>query len=345
MNLKGLFQDFNPSKFLVYVCLFIFSLVFALRLDETIRCSFWLVFLPLWFWKCMVICGAVVAGVVWWRHPEYRVEGEGYIDMKAIIICLALNSLLLIFEILVCDQLESSNASEPWRHPWLIVFMPLFLTSPVSIAACVWGFKHDRGLELEAMCSINILQFIFIALKLDEIISWRWGVVFIPLWILTCLMCLIVLYYVIWSLLVLRATELMAEQRRANLMTALTAVFLVTPLLTFEILLVKKLDEVNHYPFSVVFCPLYISLMVLLPTAFGQRGGNQWWFGIRKDFCSFLLGTCPFLQEYGNISITVQRPDEAPEEEEMERDVFIHSKQAILDDKLVMPIISIDTPD
>ena len=70
-------------------------------------------------------------------------------DMKAIVICLSLNSLLLIFEVLACNQMESIQYSrQSGNHLWLVVFMPLFLTSPMSIAACVWGFRHDRGLEV-----------------------------------------------------------------------------------------------------------------------------------------------------------------------------------------------------
>ena len=60
-------------------------------------------------------------------------------------------------------------------------------------------------------------------------------VVFIPIWILMCLLCLIVLYYIVWSILIIRATEIMAEQRRAHLMAAFTAMALVVPLLTFEV--------------------------------------------------------------------------------------------------------------
>ena len=83
--------------------------------------------------------------------------------MKAIIICLALNSLLFIFEILACDQMDSLDSrmiyrSYQGRHLWLIVFMPLFLTSPVSIAACVWGFKHDRGLEVNVCPYIHYMN-------------------------------------------------------------------------------------------------------------------------------------------------------------------------------------------
>ena len=60
------------SKFLVYSCLLLFAFLFALRLDGTINCTYWWIFLPLWLWKGLVISGAVVAGYVWWRHPEFR---------------------------------------------------------------------------------------------------------------------------------------------------------------------------------------------------------------------------------------------------------------------------------
>ena len=66
------FIDFYFSKFIVYGCLLIFCLLFALRLDEIISWSFWTIFLPLWIWKALVIIGAVVGSWVWFRHPQYR---------------------------------------------------------------------------------------------------------------------------------------------------------------------------------------------------------------------------------------------------------------------------------
>uniref|UniRef100_A0AAR2LFQ9 Transmembrane protein 185A n=1 Tax=Pygocentrus nattereri TaxID=42514 RepID=A0AAR2LFQ9_PYGNA len=86
------------------------------------------------------------------------------------LIAVGIHILLLMFEVLVCDRIERVTS----EHVWLLVFMPLFSVSPLSVAACVWGFRHDRSLELEIMCSVNILQFIFIALKLDRIITWSW---------------------------------------------------------------------------------------------------------------------------------------------------------------------------
>ncbi|XP_070113528.1 transmembrane protein 185A isoform X3 [Equus przewalskii] len=168
MNLRGLFQDFNPSKFLIYACLLLFSVLLALRLDGIIQWSYWAVFAPIWLWKLMVIVGASVGTGVWARNPQYRAEGETCVEFKAMLIAVGIHLLLLMFEVLVCDRIERGS------HFWLLVFMPLFFVSPVSVAACVWGFRHDRSLELEILCSVNILQFIFIALRLDKIIHWPW---------------------------------------------------------------------------------------------------------------------------------------------------------------------------
>lgn len=74
-----------------------------------------------------------------------RGEGESHIDFKAMIICLALHLLLLMFEIFVCVNLGGG------RHfPWRLMFMPLYVLSSLSIIACVWGFRHDRSVEVSS---------------------------------------------------------------------------------------------------------------------------------------------------------------------------------------------------
>uniref|UniRef100_A0A4W3GDX0 Transmembrane protein 185 n=1 Tax=Callorhinchus milii TaxID=7868 RepID=A0A4W3GDX0_CALMI len=290
-------------KFLIYACLLLFSVLLSLRLDGVIQWSYWAVFTPVWLWKLMVIIGALVGTGVWARNPQYRAEGETCVEFKAMLIAVGINLLLLMFEVLVCDRIERGN------HFWLLVFMPLFFVSPVSVAACVWGFRHDRSLELEILCSVNILQFIFIALRLDEIIKWPWLVVCVPLWILMSFLCLVVLYYIVWSVLFLRSMDVIAEQRRTHVTMAISWMIIVVPLLTFEILLVHKLDGHNNFSFIPIFIPLWLSLITLMATTFGQKGGNHWWFGIRKDFCQFLLEIFPFLREYGNISYELHHED------------------------------------
>lgn len=78
------------SKFVVHCCLFTFTVLFCLRLDEIIGKSlgivwttiidglifvdwpYWVIFIPLWIWKSIATLGAIVGAIVWCRYPHYR---------------------------------------------------------------------------------------------------------------------------------------------------------------------------------------------------------------------------------------------------------------------------------
>lgn len=81
-----------------------------------------------------------------------RAEGETCVEFKAMLIAVGLHVLLLMFEVLVCDRVARGN------YFWLLVFMPLFFVSPVSVAACVWGFRHDRSLEVRRLIFMRKLR-------------------------------------------------------------------------------------------------------------------------------------------------------------------------------------------
>ena len=135
------------------------------------------------------VFGAIVGSLVWWRRPQNRLNADEYIQYKvclhfdtvfhfyeqfftynfshfffqAMLISLATHLLLLMFELLVADKLDS-----PDRHMWILVFVPLVFISLISIPICIWSIRHDRSYELELFCAVNMLQFIFLALKLDK---------------------------------------------------------------------------------------------------------------------------------------------------------------------------------
>jgi hypothetical protein len=74
------------------------------------------------------------------------------------------------------------------------------------------------------------------------------------------------------------------------------------------------------------------------------------WFGIRKNFCAFLLTVLPCLQEYGNISWNhAERGQNVPlqldefEKYDKKAKKALSKKNDLL--KPVVPIISIDLPD
>lgn len=118
--------------------------------------------------------------------PYHRLEGDSYVHYKAMLISFSLHLILLMFELLACDRL--TNESMQLKRPlWVIVFVPLIFGSVASVGACVWSVKHDRSFELELFMAVNALQFVFLPLKLDYLVTWSWEVVFVPLWIVLCL--------------------------------------------------------------------------------------------------------------------------------------------------------------
>lgn len=340
VNVKNLFQDFNPSKFVIFSCLLVFSLLFSLRLDDTIQWSYWVIFLPIWIWKLIVVLGAVVGSYVWFRHPQYRMEVDSYVQYKSMVMSTSMHLMLLVFDILACNNLETGD------HSWMFVFIPIMFMSIVAIGFCVWAIKNERSFELELFCSVNILQFIFLALRLDDVITWSWVIVFIPIWIVMCVSMIGVIYAIILAIILSRSPEIIRDQRRGNMTTAIGYSLLVIPMLIFEILLANRLDGDNHFKYTAITVPLFISLFTLMALSFGAKGGNHWWYGIRKDFCTFLLGVCPCLQEYGNISYTVQSNNNSGSTRNRDSNKQSPRKHVIDDQpKVVMPIISIETPD
>lgn len=65
---------------------------------------------------------------------------------------------------------------------------------------------------------------------------------------------------------------------------------------------------------------------------------------MRKDFCSFVLGACPLLQEYANIAYHSERRTNGVElEQQIEKNEKALKRADFL--KPVLPIISIEMPD
>lgn len=346
-NLQGFFQEFNASKFVVFSSLLCFSILFSLKLDKVLDWSWWAVFVPLWLWKGIAIVGASVGSYVWWRRPQSRLNTDEYIQYKAMLISLSVHLLLLMFELLVADNLGAN------RHLWILVFIPLVFVSILSVAICVWSVRHDRPFQLELFCAVNSLQFVFLALKLDRIIVWSWEITFIPLWIVLCISLVGVLYTIIFAGILLRIPDVNSDQRRSSTNSALGYSFLVVPLLVFLVLLTNKLDNTVKISYFAAASPLFLTFFTLLVTSFGSRGGNQYWFGLRKPPCQFLFGVCPCLQLFGNVSYSLysnnntssnnNNSDSAAHEADI--DIFPGKKKNRQVEETVAPVIRLEMPD
>lgn len=153
-------------------------------------------------------------------------------------------TILFLFELIVCDKLEAKRSIPSWS----ICFTPLFILSIVSIIICIWSIRYDKSYEIELFFSLNILQFVFIALRLDSTITWSWILVLIPVWIIMSIAMIILLYMVILTIVMRRNNQNLINHNHHHKSKhkwshVLFYAMFIFSLLSFEILLSNKLDQ------------------------------------------------------------------------------------------------------
>ncbi|CAF1367095.1 unnamed protein product [Rotaria sp. Silwood1] len=312
MNRVSVWQEFNACQFLVSFCLLIFSILYAFREQLFISWPYWLVFLPLFIWKSLAIVGAIIGICTYCCIRSRNRERNSPIQCRALFFNLIETILLLFFEILVCYNLDQPPGSE-YRLTWIICFLPLIILSIISVFTYVWLLRHGRSWEIQALFVVNILQFIFFALKLDNsIITWNYAAVFIPLWIVMGISIIFCVGRLIWTFVHYHRndiTHVSNGQQRVNrrfchILASPTVghIYVLLFLLIFQILLVFYLEHLFDLSFIVVCVPLYFALIILIYMSFGSRvPANHWWFGLRQDACEWLLHLCPIFETYANI--------------------------------------------
>ena len=150
---------------------------------------------------------------------------------------------------------------------------------------------------MELFCSVNLLQFIFIALRLDGFISWKWELVFTPSWFTFGVSLIGVLYSLLLAVVLSRSSNISSDQRRSSAQSAFGYASLVIPglisqvtiwptrcirtsllydwFILYQILLAKKLDGDFELPYSLVCVPLLISFITLILRSLSAHGGNM----------------------------------------------------------------------
>lgn len=352
LSLRSFFLDFNASKFVLYSCLLCFFILLPLRFDGIIEVNYALIFLPLWTCEFIVFLGATVAAISFTISPPSVTESSLRSDFYGMILCAGEHGLLTLFELLCYHKLQTNATVD--ELPWLLVFVPVFALSLLSVIVAIWAIRNDKSFELELFFSINIVQFVFVAFKLDGILDWHWTIVFIPLWVVVSLSVVGVLYAFVLALVLTRSVQMLPSQRRQHLYSALCHTLLVIPILIFLLLLTAKLDAISwsyngpfsQIAFTSIFAPLDLALFCLVLMSFGARGGNPWWFAMRAPFCLFLLEACPCLKQYANVSYKFRS---SSERQNIATDI---EKQSLQSDRLmkfplrpVIPFRSIENPD
>ena len=72
----------------------------------------------------------------------YYFRRENNADIQAMYIATGFHIFLMIFEVLLSTNLQYNVL------PYRIVFIPIYCMSVLSVIACVWGYRHERQLEV-----------------------------------------------------------------------------------------------------------------------------------------------------------------------------------------------------
>ncbi|CAP21803.2 Protein CBG00334 [Caenorhabditis briggsae] len=331
LSLGVFFRSFNASKVILCACLLVFLTLFTLKLDGKVGFSYAFVFAPLWACNLLVFIGGLIGMCSYCSNPPSRNEIMMRVDFGAMCITVVEHILLAVFETFAFVKLEYEDISEPgYPFPWTIVFCPLFSLSAASIGIAVWALRHDKPFEFEFFYAMNIVQFVFIAFKLDKQVDWTWAVVFIPLWVVLSLAAVGVLYALVLSVVLIRSRHFIPAHRRQHVYSAILHTFFVIPALVCLVLLTGKLDSmswsdkssVSELSYTLAMAPLQVSFffMAIMSAGFGGPSStpqtNIWWFGLRKPLCPFLLDKCPSLRTYANVSYRIGGRNRAENEQE-----------------------------
>ena len=84
------------------------------------------------------------------------------------------------------------------------------------------GMNLKMSILMPLFVKRNTYLFIFF-----RVISWPWEITFVPLWIVLCISLVGVLYTIIFAGILLRMTDINAEQRRTSTNSALGIVLIV----------------------------------------------------------------------------------------------------------------------
>ncbi len=74
-------------------------------------------------------------------------ERNSPIQCRALFLNLIETILLLLFELLVCYNLEQRNDPQ-YRLTWIVCFLPLIVLSIISVFTYVWLLRHGRSWEV-----------------------------------------------------------------------------------------------------------------------------------------------------------------------------------------------------
>jgi len=282
----------RPYEWLMALTVLWITIMAVLKLDETIDWEWKYILIPLYIVVLQLMCAPVCYDAI---SSKFSYTFEDELDPDDNHLCgpiffflafiVPLNNLthrgirrLRLFPItfglalfLIFAMIRVAGAE---GMKWWAVFIPLniailWVMLLVLFAGYDSCFSDDAKMD-RILISIGLLLvvlfFIFLGLRMEDVITWRWILVMTPLFILKGLAVVIPTILSICTYYCdARGSYWLEDRTRwANhagsyCMGVLgIAILLLGPLLTFEVLLAQRLDETIDTSYKLIFIPLFI---------------------------------------------------------------------------------------
>ncbi|CAI2180245.1 962_t:CDS:2 [Funneliformis geosporum] len=283
-------------------------------LDNKVKWSFGVVFIPMWIVDFVVFVGLVAQArkepTEYDEHDAEEFEGLYHDDrerarearklqqkrLHRLRNLLAIVYLLLFFTFQILIVLRADGAI---NFSAAIVFIPYFITEIINVYPNIMEYvgifrttrvydhngkpslklKFQLFFETFFWLLIRVALAILIVLKIDGVIKVSWGIVFFPLYLVGIRYALGILFQ--WWLL--RKAEPLQNRLRVDVLVSATVLGVIGTLSYTVIgLLASRLDGNNGIRLSSIFIPVFIVLSLLfccsgccLPCVFLNWGGED----------------------------------------------------------------------
>ncbi|XP_018649871.1 hypothetical protein Smp_210330 [Schistosoma mansoni] len=306
-------ENLNEGTICISVCVSVWLLLIAARMDNVLIIPYWTIFLPLWLWKTIVFVGWLVGLIVWckrWRirvddseHSTFLVRDDPALPyIQAMSVSAFFHFLITCSEVLLCIHLsiESSNLT------YLTILSPLLVVGALDSFVFIPRSRHACSFTLELCIAANLLQLLFLIARLDNWIRSNWIVTFIPSFILLAMGFLFCFAGLTIALITyFTAFFIPVAQRRLSVCYYASHLLIVIFLCTSLILLGLRLDgylSASKSSALIICIPVLFSMFLYASLSSGP--GNPWWFGLNRNVLLAIFESCPTLQLCANNHIS-----------------------------------------
>jgi hypothetical protein len=281
----------RPWEWTSVSCIILQTILVVLKLDHVMTTSWALIFIPLYFLLLQMVAAPFFYDLICcftnYMYDQELSPDDGPIcnsiflytlcilpvieRKKSRILTYPLTLLFILWLVLLIAKINEVHL------PWWGVFLPLMVLFVVLSQIPLWIGYYNVFLDQErfdriilSFGAILLLLFIiFLAIRLDNIVTWNWFIVMVPLFVFEGLLVCVPFFLTTCTFICQRHGSYWLEDhtrwsREADsfcLVATVVAILVLVPLLTFQVLLAKSLEAgpTEHViPYKLLFIPIFL---------------------------------------------------------------------------------------